>query len=60
MNPARKVVAVQLWRTFDEIVIPDGGTSVALGVFDGLHRGHRASWTARSERVANSVPARCW
>ena len=41
MNPARKVVAVQLWRTFDEIVIPDGGTSVALGVFDGLHRGHR-------------------
>ena len=41
MNPGRKVVAVQLWRTFDEIVIPDGGTSVALGVFDGLHRGHR-------------------
>lgn len=35
------VVAVQLWRTFDEIVTPDGGTSVALGVFDGLHRGHR-------------------
>lgn len=35
------VGAVQLWRTFDEIVIPDGGTSVALGVFDGLHRGHR-------------------
>ena len=35
------VVAVRLWRTFDEIVIPDGGTSVALGVFDGLHRGHR-------------------
>ncbi|MDX2355592.1 bifunctional riboflavin kinase/FAD synthetase [Dietzia sp. PP-33] len=33
---------MQLWRTFDEIVIPDGGTSVALGVFDGLHRGHRA------------------
>lgn len=32
---------MQLWRTFDEIVIPDGGTSVALGVFDGLHRGHR-------------------
>ncbi len=42
MNAARKVVAVQLWRTFDEIVIPDGGTSVALGVFDGLHRGHRS------------------
>ena len=42
MNPGRKVVAVQLWRTFDEIVIPDGGTSVALGVFDGLHRGHRS------------------
>lgn len=41
MTPGRKVVAVQLWRTFDEIVIPDGGTSVALGVFDGLHRGHR-------------------
>jgi riboflavin kinase/FMN adenylyltransferase len=41
VNPGRKVVAVQLWRTFDEIVIPDGGTSVALGVFDGLHRGHR-------------------
>ena len=41
MRPGRKVVAVQLWRTFDEIVIPDGGTSVALGVFDGLHRGHR-------------------
>ena len=35
------VVAVQLWRTFDAIVTPDGGTSVALGVFDGLHRGHR-------------------
>ena len=35
------MVAVQLWRTFDEIVIPDGGTSIALGVFDGLHRGHR-------------------
>lgn len=33
---------MQLWRTFDEIVIPDGGSSVALGVFDGLHRGHRA------------------
>ena len=32
---------MQLWRTFDEIVIPDGGSSVALGVFDGLHRGHR-------------------
>lgn len=32
---------MQLWRTFDEVVIPDGGTSVALGVFDGLHRGHR-------------------
>ena len=42
MNAARKVVAVQLWRTFDEIVIPDGGSSVALGVFDGLHRGHRS------------------
>lgn len=42
MTPGRKVVAVQLWRTFDEIVIPDGGTSVALGVFDGLHRGHRS------------------
>ena len=42
MNAGRKVVAVQLWRTFDEIVIPDGGTSVALGVFDGLHRGHRS------------------
>lgn len=41
MTAGRKVVAVQLWRTFDEIVIPDGGTSVALGVFDGLHRGHR-------------------
>lgn len=41
MNPGRKVGAVQLWRAFDEIVIPDGGTSVALGVFDGLHRGHR-------------------
>jgi len=38
----RKVVAVQLWRTFDEIVIPDGGSSVALGVFDGLHRGHQS------------------
>ena len=35
------VVAVQLWRTFDAIVTPDGGTSVALGVFDGLHTGHR-------------------
>lgn len=35
------VVAVQLWRTFDEVVIGDGGTSVALGVFDGVHRGHR-------------------
>ena len=33
---------MQLWRTFDEIVTPDGGTSVALGVFDGLHLGHRA------------------
>nr|WP_238529300.1 bifunctional riboflavin kinase/FAD synthetase [Dietzia alimentaria] len=32
---------MQLWRTFDAIVTPDGGTSVALGVFDGLHRGHR-------------------
>ena len=32
---------MHLWRTFDEIVIGDGGTSVALGVFDGLHRGHR-------------------
>ena len=32
---------MQLWRTFDEIVIPDGGSSIALGVFDGLHRGHR-------------------
>ena len=42
MTGGRKVVAVQLWRTFDEIVIPDGGTSVALGVFDGLHRGHRS------------------
>lgn len=42
MRAARKVVAVRLWRTFDEIVIPDGGTSVALGVFDGLHRGHRS------------------
>lgn len=31
-----------LWRSFDEIVVPEGGTSVALGVFDGLHRGHRA------------------
>ncbi|MGW8591235.1 bifunctional riboflavin kinase/FAD synthetase [Dietzia sp. NPDC055877] len=41
MTGGRKVVAVQLWRTFDEIVIPDGGSSVALGVFDGLHRGHR-------------------
>lgn len=41
MRAGRKVVAVQLWRAFDEIVIPDGGTSVALGVFDGLHRGHR-------------------
>ena len=42
MNAARKVGAVQLWRAFDEIVIPEGGTSVALGVFDGLHRGHRS------------------
>ena len=42
MTGGRKVVAVQLWRTFDEIVIPDGGSSVALGVFDGLHRGHRS------------------
>lgn len=41
MSAGRKVGAVQLWRTFDEIVIPGGGTSVALGVFDGLHRGHR-------------------
>lgn len=41
MKTGRMVVAVQLWRTFDEIVTPDGGTSVALGVFDGLHRGHR-------------------
>lgn len=41
MIAGRKVGAVQLWRTFDEIVIPDGGTSVALGVFDGLHRGHQ-------------------
>lgn len=40
-EPGRKVDPVQLWRTFDEIVTPDGGTSVALGVFDGLHRGHR-------------------
>lgn len=41
MTGGRKVTAVQLWRTFDEIEIPDGGSSVALGVFDGLHRGHR-------------------
>ena len=41
MSSGRRVVAVQLWRSFDEIVTPDGGTSVALGVFDGLHRGHR-------------------
>lgn len=41
MNTGRKVGPVQLWRAFDEIVIPEGGTSVALGVFDGLHRGHR-------------------
>lgn len=42
MSGGRKVVAVQLWRAFDEIVIPEGGTSVAIGVFDGLHRGHHA------------------
>lgn len=41
MRGGRKVVAVHLWRAFDEIVIPGDGTSVALGVFDGLHRGHR-------------------
>lgn len=41
MTTERKVSAVQLWRAFDEIVVPEGGTSVALGVFDGLHRGHR-------------------
>ena len=35
------VVAVQLWRAFDRIDVPDEGTSVALGVFDGVHLGHR-------------------
>ena len=32
---------MQLWRSFDQIAVPDGGTSVALGVFDGLHLGHQ-------------------
>ena len=36
------MVAVQLWRSFDEIDIPAGGSSIALGVFDGMHRGHRS------------------
>lgn len=33
---------MQLWRTFSEVDIPVGGSSIALGVFDGMHRGHRA------------------
>lgn len=56
MNPGRRVVAVQLWRAFNDIVIPGDGTSVALGVFDGLHQGHR-ELVSRAVRAGEDLGA---
>ena len=45
MAGARNLGSVQLWRKFTEIDTETGvgshGASVAIGVFDGVHRGHQ-------------------
>lgn len=54
------MVCVDIWYGIDDIPAEMGPTSVTIGVFDGLHRGHQQLISACGSMHALMVSALSW